>query len=481
MSSRKKITRREVLSGSIAAGCISLLPSRVLGRAGFASPNDKANIAFIGIGNFGGAALRELASQNTVAVCDVDWRERSQVPGRFPVHMASEVAKQYPQAKRFDDWRIMLHEMDKNIDAVVVATADHTHAVAALTAMKMGKHVFCEKPLAHCIHEVRAMMESERKHPQQSTQTGVQGHASEDVRSMVEWVRDGAIGTVQEVQVFQASGRRPPQNAAGAAAPISPYAEIEHVNDDVPIPPEVKWDLWLGPAPSRKYNPMYLPLRWRNWLDFGTGILGDHGPHFIDPVFWALDLGFPESIEAETDPEYDLKANTQTFPRRSVVRYQFPANGSRAAVPLTWYGGDTPPIPKGWDPANPFPNGGGIILGSKGSIVYGPVYSSLPGKLKQIWLLPEELDRSYTRPAKTLPRPANHWMEWIECAKAGKQASADWLYGGPLTQVCLLGDIAIRHKGEMLRFDAKKEKFTNSDSANAMFTGPSRPGWKLPT
>jgi predicted dehydrogenase len=475
MEEKKLISRRELISGAVAAGCISLLPSRVLGHAEQIAPSDRANIAFIGVGNYGGAALKNLASQNVVALCDVDWRVLPNMRG-----MAAEVATNYPQAKRFDDWRIMLDEMDKNIDAVVVSTADHTHAVAALTAMNRGKHVFCEKPLAHSIHEVRAMMQSETKHPGQATQTGVQGHASEDVRSIVEWVRDGAIGTVQEVQVFQGSGRPSSARPAGAPPRRPPYAEIAQVNDDVPVPPEVKWDLWLGPAPYRKYNPMYLPLRWRNWLDFGTGILGDHGPHFIDPVFWALELGFPESIEAETDTEYDPQTNTQTFPRRSVVRYQFPARGNKPSVALTWYGGDMPPIPKGWDPAKQFPNGGGVILGSKGAIVYGPVYNSPPGKLTQVWLLPEELDSSYKRPAQTLPRPQNHWMEWIESAKAGKQPSADWLYGGSLTQVCLLGDIAIRHKGQMLQFDPKKVKFKNSSSANEMFEQPSRSGWALP-
>jgi predicted dehydrogenase len=477
---REKLTRRDVLSGAIATTCISLLPSRVLGRAGNTPPSDKANIAFIGIGNYGGAALRELASQNIVGVCDVDWRAPDQVQGRA-LNMAEEVVKRYPQAKRFDDWRIMLQELDKSIDGVVVSTADHTHAVAALTAMKMGKHVFCEKPLAHSVHEVRAMMASSRKCPRQATQTGIQGHASEDVRMIVEWIRDEAIGTVQEVQVFQSGPKNMANRAPGPGARPSLYAQIAHVGDDIPVPPEVKWDLWLGPAPVRNYNPMYLPLRWRNWLDFGTGILGDHGPHFLDPVFWALDLGFPESIEAETDPEYDPQTNTQTFPRMSIVRYRFPARGKWPALPVTWYGDATPPLPKGWNPAVEFPNGGGVILGSKGSIVYGPVYNSLPGIPKQVWLLPEELDKAYKRPEKTLPRPSNHWLEWIESAKAGTQPSANWSYGGALTQICLLGNIGIRHKGQLLRFDPKREKFTNSESANSMFERPNRAGWALPS
>ena len=476
------ISRRKMLSMSVAAGGMSLLPRHILGRTSKLSPSDKLNIAFIGIGGYGGAALNNLTTENVVALCDVDWRSSADIHDGQPV--AADVAKKYPQAKRYDDWRIMLQETDKDIDAVVVSTADHTHAIAALTAMKMGKHVFCEKPLAHSVHEVRMMMKAAQKHRHQATHTGIQGHASEDVRSMVEWIRDGAIGTVQEVQVFQASGRRR-SFAAGAPQPNrlpSVYAAIEHVNDNIPAPPEVKWDLWLGPAKFRNYNPMYLPLRWRNWLNFGTGILGDHGPHFLDPVLWALDLGFPESIEAETDPEYDPSTNDQTFPVRSVVRYKFPANDNRPAVPVTWYGGgDGPPAPKGWNTDVEFPNGGGVFLGSKGSIVYGPVYSSPPGSFKQVWLLPEELDKSYVRPAKTLPRSTNHWMEWADAAKAGTQTSASWGYGGLLTQICLLGDITIRLKGQSLQFDPKLEKFTNSSAANTLFQTTPRAGWELPT
>ena len=261
------------------------------------------------------------------------------------------------------------------------------------------------------------MMQSSHKHPHQATQTGFQGHASEDVRSIVEWIRDGAIGTVQEVHVFQQGGRPrpggPPDGQTANPATAGPRSDapgsnslssqIEHVSDVVPIPPEVKWDLWLGPAPHRNYNPMYIPLRWRNWLDFGTGILGDHGPHFFDPVVWALDLGFPESIEAETDDTYDPSKNTQTFPRSATVRYRFPAKGSRAALPITCYGSLTPPLPRGWPLEKPLPDGGGIILGSKGlRSFYGPVYNSPPGVLKQVWLLPEDLDKTYRRPTPTL-------------------------------------------------------------------------------
>jgi predicted dehydrogenase len=488
MTDKKKISRRDMLAMGVAAGTFTFLPSRALGRSGFVAPSDKLNIAFIGIGITGWTNIRQLASQNVVSLCDVDWRTTAELGSRAN-DMASATIQKYPNVKRYNDWRIMLQEMHKDIDAVVVSTSDHTHAVAALTAMKMGKHVYCEKPLAHTIHEVRAMMKSASNRPRQATQTGFQGHASEDVRRIVEWVRDGAIGTVQEVHVFQ-QGRRPRPggvtNAGSAAKPnthafTSLYDQVAHRGDVVPVPPEVKWDLWLGPAPYRNYNPMYIPLRWRNWLDFGTGILGDHGPHFFDPVVWALDLGFPESIEAETDDEYDPQTNTQTFPRTATVRYRFPAKGTRRAIPLTWYGDATPPLPPGWDPNRQLPDGGGIILGSKGSIVYGPVYNSEPGAIKQAWLVPDELERSYKRPERTLPRPSSHWMEWADAAKAGKQPSGNWEYGGLVTQICLLGNVAIRLKGKKLLFDARTGKFSNSSAANALFERPHRAGWALPT
>jgi predicted dehydrogenase len=473
---KQNLSRRQMIAAATAAPLI--LPSGIIGRAGATPPSDKVNIAFIGIGGYGARGLEELASQNIVALCDVDWRPASAtVLGK---NAAAEVAARYPSAKRFDDWRIMLQEMDKSIDSVLVCTADHTHAIAAITAMKMGKHVFCDKPLAHSITEVRAMMAAQSRY-KVSTQTGVQGHASEDCRRIVEWIRDGAIGTVKEVHLFE--GARP-QTASTAAQKsfVGPYESLAHVHDDVPVPPEVKWDLWLGPAANRPFNTMYIPQRWRSWVDFGTGVLGDHGPHFIDPAQWALDLGLPETIEAETDPEYEPQKNTQTFPRMAIVRYGFPARGKMPAVTLTWHCNHMPPLPQGWKAEEKFPTGGGAIIGSKGAIVYGALYQSKPGQPLpgQVRLVPEELDKAYKRPDPTLPRPSSHWLEWVESSRAGKQPSADFHYGGIVTQIALLGDIAIRHRGQSLQFDRKKGQFTNSASANQMFESTYRLGWKLP-
>jgi predicted dehydrogenase len=341
--------------------------------------------------------------------------------------------------------------------------------------MKMGKHVFCEKPLAHSIHETRAMMAAEKKYKNVTTQTCIQGHASEDCRAIVEWVRDGAIGDVREAHVYEYETTRP--------GTPNYYEDIQHINDDVAIPPELKWDLWIGPAPYRPYNTAYHPNRWRYWLDFGTGKLGDHGPHYIDPVYWALDLGLPATIEADADAEWNTPAaKAQKYPRFAEVRYGFPARGKKPPVTLTWHHNDKmPPLPKWWRAEDKAPTGGGIIVGTKGAIVFGPIYASKPGALQQVKLIPEELNRDYRRPAKTIPRlNTGHWMEWIECAKAGKQTSSDFAYGGAISEIALLGDIAIRNTGKVLHYDAKRGKFKD-DEANAMFQRTYRKGWELPT
>jgi predicted dehydrogenase len=465
------ISRRKALALGAAAGGFTFLPSRVLGRGGALPPSEKLNLAFLGLGLAGRTQVNELASQNIVALCDVDWRESG---GRM-IGSAAAIAKKYPSAKRFDDWRVMLQEMDKSIDGLVVSTPDHSQVHATLTAMKMGKHIFGEKPLGLTIHETRLLMAAEKKYKKLTTQTCVQGHASEDCRALVEWIRDGAIGDVREAHFYEYETIRP-------GAP-SYYEGIQHIHDDVPVPPELKWDLWIGSSPSRPFNPMYHPNRFRYWQDFGTGKLGDHGPHYIDPIYWALNLGMPETIEAETDAQWDTVSDKkQMYPQFAVVRYGFPARGKLPAMTLTWHHNDRmPPLPKWWKAEDKPPTGGGIIVGSKGAIVFGPIYASKPGAIQQVKLIPEELNRDYKRPEKTLPRVSSHWLEWVECVKAGKQASADFAYGGNISLICKLGDIAILQKGKILRYDAKRGNFKDNSEANALFQRPYRKGWELPT
>jgi hypothetical protein len=305
----------------------------------------------------------------------------------------------------------------------------------------------------------------------------IQGHASEDCRSIVEWVQDGAIGEVQEAHFYQYETER--------QVPLSYYDEIPKVKDEVPVPENLSWDLWIGPAPSRNFNAFYHPNKWRYWYDFGTSKLGDHGPHYIDPIYWALELGAPSTVElVQTDPEWDpVPDKTQKYPRFAVVRYEFPARGKKPPVTVYWHHHDQmPPLSKFWKAEDKFPwTGGGIIIGSKGAIPYGEIYASKPGALQLVKLIPEELDKEYKRPAKTIPRIAtSHCMEWVECVKAGKQTSCNFEYGGNVSMIAMLGDIAIRNKGMKLHYDAKAGKFKEAE-ANRLFQREYRKGWELPT
>jgi len=492
----KTITRREMLASATGAAGFTFLPARVLGR-GATPPSEKLNVAVIGIGCRGEISVSELnnCQQNLVALCDVDWR-----PLEGYTHpRACEVIQRFPKAKRYDDWRIMLQEQDKNIDAVVVAAPDHVHAFASLTAMKMGKHVYCEKPLAHSIYEVRALMAAEKKY-KVATQVGNQGHSSEDCCQIVEWIRDGAIGDVKEAHLFLRTGIlgiEPPANVRSYTR-ILQYGDIPKViAEDHAVPKDLNWDLWLGPAPFRPFNPVYLPNNWRRWRDFGTGTLGDYNCHYMDPVLWALDLGMPEKVEANPEAGYDPATNTQTFASAAEVRWDFPARGKKPPVAVTWhYGGNSGsiPLPMGWKEGDQLPKeGGGVFYGTKGSIVFGPIYASQPrsaaaGQYKPVaWgtpaklrLYPEELDKSYKRPDPTLPRPFSHWMDWVEAAKAGKQGGSHFGYGGLLSQIAILGNIACLNKGKTLYFDAKKGEFKNNPQANRLFRRKYREGWTLP-
>ena len=483
-----QISRRDMIAATAAFANITFLPARVLGRGGSKGPNDKLNIAVIGVGGRGAVDLENLGPDNNiVALCDVDWR--TDLRAQFP---AAKVAAGFPQAKRFTDYRKMLQEMDKSIDAVVVACPDHSHAMASITAMKMGKHVYCEKPMAHSISEVDAMLAASKKY-KVVTQTGHQGHGSDDVRSIVEWVRAGAIGNVKEVHLFEGKGgpRGPRPGAAPRVGAVNwnlPGDLSKILDADVPVPPDLNWDLWLGPAPQRRYNPAYLPLSWRRWVDFGTGVLGDFNCHYMDPIVWALDLGLPDTIDTETDPSYDPKVNHQTYPMNVLVHFGFPARGKRPPVTVHWYGNceKRPPMPPGWTANDKLPDdtGGGMIIGTQGSILYGKIFHSLPDKPTPgvVRLFPDELDKSFKRPEKTIPRTRGHWAEWVECSKTGgkQQAGANFGFSSTLTKIALLGNIAIRNTPQTMKLDTRKGLFINNDDANKLFQRRYRDGWQLP-
>lgn len=314
-----KISRRQFMGRSAAAAAgVMIVPRAVLGGPGYIPPSDKVNIACIGVGGMGHNDTKGVSTENIVALCDVDEVR------------AAETFKLFPKVKKFKDFRIMLDEMDSDIDAVTVSTPDNTHAVIASMAMKMGKHAYVQKPLTHDIFEAR-MLAKIAKEEKVKTQMGNQGHAGEGARLINEWIWDGAIGDVTEVHCW-------------TNRPVWPQG-IDRPQETPSKPPTMAWDLWLGPAPWRYYHPAYAPFNWRGWQDFGTGVMGDMGAHIMDHPFWALKLHHPESFQATSTKIFE-----ETYPLASVITLNFPAREKMSPVTMKWYdGGLLPPRPAEWN------------------------------------------------------------------------------------------------------------------------------------
>lgn len=444
------ISRRAFLgrSGVVMAG-VMVVPSRVV-LGGEASPNNKLNIAGVGIGGQGAWDLQEVSSENIVALCDVD------------SSYAAKTFAAYPNAKRYKDFREML-DKEKSIDAVVVGTPDHTHAIVSMAAIRHGKHVYCEKPLTRTVKEARGLAEAARQ-AKVATQMGNQGMAFEGNRLINEWLWDGAIGAVREVHVWS---DRPTHRGK---MPLWWAQGIERPKETPPVPESLDWDLWLGPAPHRPYHPAYAPFRWRGWWDFGTGGLGDMGIHNIAPVFSALKLGAPTSVQATSTPLF-----AETVPLAAMVRYYFPARGDMPPVKLFWYDGGLLPEPPQELEANREldPEDGIIFVGDKGKMIVTGWGGEHPR------LLPEALHRDYKRPAKTLPRSIGHHKEWIAACKGGSAPRSNFDFAGPLTEAVLLGSVCIRNGGARLLWDAAKMEFTNDTDASRLLHYAYRSGWSL--
>jgi predicted dehydrogenase len=452
MPNTDSITRRSFLGAAAttaaAATAFTIAPAGIFVRPGRQPPSSKLNIAGIGFGGMGQGNLAALETENIVALCDVD------------EEYAGPVFQKYPSARKWRDYREML-EQQKDIDAVVIATPDHTHAVITLAALQAGKHVYCQKPLTHNIAEARAVAAA-AKTSGLTTQMGIQGHSGDGARLICEWIADGAIGEVREVDAWCDDSYYPwgtkPWCAPGPERPTETPA----------VPPTLDWDLWIGPAPLRPYHRAYHPMSWRCWLDFGCGWTADRGAHTLDPVVWALDLGAPTAIEAsalgQTDEVHCIAA---------VVRYSFPARGTRPPVQVTWYEGVRPPRPPELEPDRMMGDGGGALFkGSKGLLLCG-TYGNSPR------LIPESAMQAYKRPEPTLPRvPDSHEQDWVRACKAGKPANADFGYGALVTEICHLGNIAKRFPQRLL-WDAAAQKFTNVPEANAFVGREYRAGWKL--
>ncbi|MBC8469660.1 MAG: Gfo/Idh/MocA family oxidoreductase [Planctomycetes bacterium] len=444
----KKLSRRDFMGAAAAVTAFTIVPRSVLGGQGHIAPSEKVNIAGIGVGGQGGSDIRSLSSQNIVALCDVDWRHAS---GTF---------KRHPNAKKYKDFRVMLDEEDKNIDAVVVATPDHVHAVASMAAIKRGKHVYCEKPLTHSVYEARMIAKAAREH-KVATQMGNQGQASEGTRLMSEYIWAGAIGQVREVHVWT---DRPLRGLNDVYWPQG----VGRPTDTPPVREGLDWDLWLGPAPERPYHPYYVPFKWRGWWDFGTGALGDIGCHSIDPIWRALKLKYPVSVEASC-----TLVNNETYPVASMVTYHFDARGDMAPVKLTWYdGGLRPPRPDELKEGQQFGDNGTLFVGDK-------------GKMFGYTIIPESLRQEIGRPPKVLPRSPGHHQEWIDACKGGKPAGSNFDHAGPLAEAVLLGNVALRPEikkeltNKSLLWDSQGFKFTNLPEANKYLHTEYREGWSL--
>ncbi|MHB8521682.1 MAG: Gfo/Idh/MocA family protein [Limisphaerales bacterium] len=426
------ITRRCFLKQTtIAAAAVSLASYR--GYARQLSPNDKLNLGVIGVAGRGGDDLHEVSSQNIVALCDIDDNN------------LAGAAKRYPGAKTYNDFRRLIDQGD--LDAIVIGTPDHSHAVAAAAALKSGRHVYCEKPLTHTVAEARVITELARKH-KRVTQIGTQIHAGNNYRRVVELIQRGVIGPVREVHVWVSAS----------------YGGMHVPTDQPPVPPNIHYDLWLGPVAFRPYSPEYIPFKWRNWWAFGGGSLADFGCHFMDLPHWALGLSYPTSVEPVDGPPVDAEST----PPWAIVRYEHPARGERPPVQLTWYHGGkhpsliTPEQHKQW-------GSGVLFIGTKGQLLADY------GRHK---LLPESDFAGFVPPTPFIPNSIGHHLEWIQACKTGGTTTCNFDYSGPLTEAALLGNVAYR-LGRKLQWDAKNLRATNCPEARELINYHYREGWKL--
>jgi predicted dehydrogenase len=507
-SSGESISRRKFIGQSAAAAAFTVVPRRVLGGAGYVAPNDKINMAFIGVGAQGFRVMLGFLGQpdvQGVAVCDCnksganypqwdthefcnsvrkllgvdsgwDWlspdqplqlshtlRTTSGVAGREPsqkvvdgYYASKQRSGQYHGCAAYNDFRELL-EKQKDLDAVVVCTTDNLHAAVSAAAMKKGKHVFCQKPLTHTIYEARRLAEIARQ-TGVATQIAVANQASEDTRLLCEWIWDGAIGPVREVQNW-------------SSRPFWPQG-IERPTQGEPVPEGLDWDLWLGPAQQRAFNHAYLPFAWRGWTDFGCGALGDMGSYSFDTIFRVLKLESPASVEASSSDRYD-----ETYPLASIVRYEFPARGDMPPVRFTWYdGGLMPRRPDELEETASFQGGnendeGLLFIGDRGKIFCG-FHGNNPR------LIPQAKMDSYKQPPKTLPRSPGNEREWLDACKGGKvKPGGNFEFEGLVTETLLLGNVACC-TGEKLKWDRANLKV--SSAAGQKYVSPERrAGWEL--
>lgn len=443
----KNITRRSFIGNmSLAAGA-AFIPNLIS-----CSPNKKLNIALIGVGGRGEENWEKLLEENIVALCDVD------------DNRAAEAYKKFPNAKRFKDFRVMFDKMARKIDAVVVSTPDHTHFAATMAAMENGKHVYCEKPLAHNIWQLRTMKKAAEYYKVVS-QLGNQGHTTDGIRLIKEWYDAGVLGDVKEVHAWFGPFDFKPGGYWTKPESFPPAAQ--------PVPSGLDWDLWQGPVASRPYNSAYVPKSWRGFYDFGNGLLGDWSNHTIDAPFWALDLGQPFHIEASVPnpvPDHSF------IPDESVVTFQFAARGNKSPVTLVWHeGGSKPEIRPEWK-VNKLPDTGMVMIGDKKTLITG----GRPNKPRL--MVPDEEWNEFLKnaPAKTIPRVGEEQpqKEWVDAIKNHTLPGANFNYASQLNEMVLIGVLAQRF-ATTIDYNAEKMEITNHPELNAWIKEPVREGWSF--
>jgi len=488
---------------AVAAAAFTILPRHVLGGPRHIAPSDRVNIAGVGVGGMGRANMQALSSMNLVAMCDVDWSyvdaryadipkqleaankrlseatdDKQKAQAQAQIKGWQQLQAQLPKTKRYTDYREMLAKQ-KNIDAVVIATPDHTHALIALAAMDLGKHVYVQKPLAWSVEECRRLAAKATASKLQ-TQMGNQGHSSDDARLVNEYIQSGAIGTVTEVHVWTnrplaywpqgiprpaplpANAKDLPWNMNGvmtrAAGSFGSYTP----------PDKLAWDLFLGPSRYIDYHPIYHPFNWRGWTDWGVGAIGDMGAHLIDSSFWSLDLDYPTSIETTSTPY-----NKDTYPMACTTYYEFAAKGARPAVKMTWYdGGLTPPKPVEMGDEELNKGGGVLYIGTKGKLLHD-TYGFNPR------LLPKSLHESVGKPAETYARiSTSHEMNWVDAIRGTQKTTSPFEYSAKLTEIMLLG-VAALNAGRKITYDGAAMKVTNVPDSDALLKRKYRAGWEL--
>jgi predicted dehydrogenase len=514
MDEKNEISRRNFITKTAVAGAaFTIVPRHVLGR-GFTPPSDMLNVACVGVGGMGRSNLINLATQNIVALCDVDWGYTDKNLSRLDTdasnlqnHIdhptpgaaaaappsAADSAKMkarldnilhlkndlIPKAKRYSDYRVML-DKQKDIDGVVIATPDFMHTPIALASMDLHKHVYVQKPLTWSVDEARRLSKRAQE-TKLATQMGNQGHSLDDTRLAVEYIQSGAIGDVREIHIWT---NRPvgfwPQGVPRPQAPKDPLDSLAWNMGGVdtrlaaamaagsyPIPETLSWNLFLGVGPEVPYHPIYHPFNWRGWVDWGVGAIGDMGAHLIDVSMWALNLGLPTSIETVSTP-----FNGASYPTATMTFYEFPARGSMPPVNLTWYdGGLLPRKPEEMGEEELKKEGGSLLIGSKGKLLHD-TYGAHPR------LLPKSLHDSVGTPAVKLPRVENehHELNWVDAAKGKTKASSPFEYAAVLTEVMLLGVVALR-TGKKIMYDGANMRVTNVPEANQFFSRQYRTGW----